>query len=357
MYNQAVNRASYEQPFHIAYVEIYDKNRIGDGDLFKILNQNQTPLLNHKTIDFIRGGLVLPGTTYRPGDQIPGADIMSVKDFNELFGKSIQIEEGHLINLMQTPAKYARNDSFFNTCSLEAGGTVYSFTVDKTICEMVINKTHFISSTIRLINHKDFINMQSNAGSYGNGKIHLMNFKNWRLTENISQKIDLALKEYNRNYSKTKIFNDINSEEYLFASTSRIQTYLKFKHEGGAALFLMGFTGLLFFFSSGCILYFKLFAEMEDTKLKYRKLLGIGILQLELKKLISDELKIVFFTPMFIGCLLGCSFMYILSSDSEMQSEFFIGSIIVAFAYFVFQAVYYLITQRKYINAIIDSNI
>jgi ABC-type antimicrobial peptide transport system permease subunit len=229
------------------------------------------------------------------------------------------------------------------------------FSHDSTICEILFNRNHFTNQTIRILNDEDYEKLRWSVPPENVGEIHLLDFDNWYNTEEIAEELDLVLKEHNKSWSKTRILDNYSAEEYLFESVSRIQTFRQQKQEGGVFLLVWGFIGLLFFMSSGSVLYFKLYTEIDDVKKKYKKIFNIGIRDREIKKILSKELKLIFFTPPLLGCTTGFAMVYVLSANSSIQKDLTTGAAIIVLLYLIFQLFYYLVAKKKYIDAIIES--
>ena len=71
----------------------------------------------------------------------------------------------------------------------------------------------------------------------------------------------------------------------------------------GLTMFIVGFLGLTFLISSGCILYFKQMDESEDEKSNYTILRKLGYTENDLLKGIQRKQMFNFGIPLLLGLL------------------------------------------------------
>ncbi|SDC44139.1 bacitracin transport system permease protein [Terribacillus halophilus] len=98
------------------------------------------------------------------------------------------------------------------------------------------------------------------------------------------------------------IFNDLNLEA-KDDSASRIDVAKEQKSTMGLALFIVGFLGLTFLITSGCILYFKQMDEAESEKPNYTILRKLGFTTADLRRGIQRKQLFNFGIPLVIGLL------------------------------------------------------
>ena len=136
---------------------------------------------------------------------------------------------------------------------------------------------------------------------------------------------------------------------------SKLMMYDRALEQYGFYLFVMCFIGSLFFLSSGVVLYFKIYTDLEDTKIRYKKLFKIGITDYEMKKVISKELKPIFFLPVILGSMIGIGYIAVLFVNFALYKKLLVDSMIVALLYLLLQTIFYFITRKKYFNEVLDS--
>ncbi|WP_312098832.1 ABC transporter permease [Niallia sp.] len=73
----------------------------------------------------------------------------------------------------------------------------------------------------------------------------------------------------------------------------------------GLVLFVGLFIGIVFFVSAGSFLYFRLYADLDEDKQKFRSIAKMGLTEKELKKVLSRQTAILFFTPILVALIHG----------------------------------------------------
>lgn len=95
-----------------------------------------------------------------------------------------------------------------------------------------------------------------------------------------------------------ELFQQVNKKnEHL----SRLDTSAAQKSLFGIVMFIVGFLGLTFLITSGCILYFKQMGESEDEKPSYTILRKLGFTQGDLIKGIRIKQMYNFGIPLVVG--------------------------------------------------------
>lgn len=117
-----------------------------------------------------------------------------------------------------------------------------------------------------------------------------------------SQYIGISLINKDDVQAANDLFNDLgfdtseNHDSQLNLSNSQ-------KNQMGLVMFIVGFLGLTFLITSGCILYFKQMDESEDEKPNYTILRKLGFTQTDLLKGIQVKQVYNFGIPLVIGLL------------------------------------------------------
>ncbi|TRZ40364.1 ABC transporter permease [Niallia circulans] len=73
----------------------------------------------------------------------------------------------------------------------------------------------------------------------------------------------------------------------------------------GLVLFVGLFIGIVFFVSAGSFLYFRLYADLEEDKQKFRSIAKMGLTEKELKNVLTRQTAILFFTPILVALIHG----------------------------------------------------
>lgn len=141
---------------------------------------------------------------------------------------------------------------------------------------------------------------------------------------------------------------EINNElDYFIAVDLLVHTINKVY---APIMFVGLFIGVIFFVSAGSFLYFRLYMDLDDDKAKFSSINKIGLTTEELKKVISRQTAILFFTPIIVAILHGA---VALTALSHMFNYNLIReSTIVLGSFFIIQVFYYIIVRYFYTKQI-----
>ncbi|MCH6266127.1 FtsX-like permease family protein [Neobacillus citreus] len=116
--------------------------------------------------------------------------------------------------------------------------------------------------------------------------------------------IGINLKNEGQLEKANKIFSSLHfSSEH--GNDSRLNLIKKQKNTMGLAMFIVGFLGLTFLITSGCILYFKQMGESEEEKPNYTILRKLGFTQGDLLRGIQGKQLFSFGIPLAVGLAHG----------------------------------------------------
>lgn len=309
-YMETAKDATAQNPYDLVYTQA-PNSKLPTG----IINNNE--IISKKTLKFITLNIQNKGSTI---------NVLSEKEFNKFTHKNIHLNSGSCvtITLSETPEKSPWFK--YKIKLLGAGNTSYEFTYSYEIWEVIIDIMNS-NKHMLIINNADYSN----------------------LLKSNSQKTYYALKL--KNWINGKIYADkLNTLGSSFNAVSKFDSYNNLKEQNLFFMFIMSFIGILFFISCGCILSFKLFTELNASILTCNKLHGLGITTLELKKLIRSQLKFIFFIPSSLGGLLAFAYILLQISKTYFKEDLFFHSICIIIIYFIFQIIFYYITQRKYLQ-------
>ncbi|MFD2306415.1 ABC transporter permease [Enterococcus termitis] len=120
--------------------------------------------------------------------------------------------------------------------------------------------------------------------------------------------------------------------------------------EYAPVLFVGIFIGIVFFVSAGSFLYFRLYSDMDVDVEKFKMIYKMGLAKKELKKMIYQQVGILFFTPIIISVIHGAvalTAMYHMF-DQGMQ----IAGWQVLGVFILIQMIYYLIARIFYFKKV-----
>ncbi|WP_034300000.1 FtsX-like permease family protein [Alkalibacterium sp. AK22] len=149
-----------------------------------------------------------------------------------------------------------------------------------------------------------------------------------------------------------EIFQLMNGENNpLFES--RIEQYTNQIQGAGILMFVIGFVGLAFLMTTGCILYFKQIGESEDEKDTYKVLRKLGFSVNEIVKGLTLKVAITFGIPLIIGLL--HTYFAVNAGWFIFGNEMWIPMLTVMGAYIVLYSTFGLVSILYYKKTVRDS--
>lgn len=342
---QASLSAEREQPFHLAFVESENTDKIPDKELDQILRNRDIQPEEHKSIEFIETKMATNwGYSIR-------LTVISEESFKKLDNRQIKIDNGRYVMASPTEMfKGGEGHLEFKECRLSAGSQTFCLRLEYQMSGLALNKVKYLNPIIIIINNDDYEKMRIAANTFQIGRLHLINYKDWHKTGKISAELDRRLVEADN------LDKDIYEYGDFSILGSRVAAYERIRNEGSMMLFLTLLLGMLFFIASSSIIYFKLFSEIDEEKVKYRKYFQIGILKKEYSKYVSLELLVLFFLPLVIGAAVALAYGCIDLKYSPFRFDSMAYLALVTVGYLVFQGIFYLAAKRKFTNEIIADN-
>ena len=118
----------------------------------------------------------------------------------------------------------------------------------------------------------------------------------------------------------------------------------------GPILFIGLFIGLIFFVSAGSFLYFRLYSDIDEDKAKFKAISKIGLTDKEMKRVVTSQTALLFFTPIIVAVIHGAVALTALSNlfFFNIVSE----SIMVLGSFLIIQIIYFFIVRYFYIKQI-----
>ncbi|MFT0801914.1 ABC transporter permease [Bacillus swezeyi] len=177
----------------------------------------------------------------------------------------------------------------------------------------------------------------------------LNNDKDPKLQQQPSVFIGINVKDEGQLQQANELFANVNkSDRHL----SRLDNSVAQKSLYGIAMFIVGFLGLTFLITSGCILYFKQMGESEDERPNYTILRKLGFTRGDLLKGIRIKQIYNFGIPLVIG--LFHSYFAVQSGWFFFGTEVWTPMIIVMAVYTVLYSIFGLLSVLYY-NKVIKS--
>lgn len=322
-------------PYDIAYSEVFGKNSISPKILSEITDHGATPSLSHQKLEYI---------------DLFNFKIFLDQNINALIGSDYHVEKDHFLNL----ATVAQGEEWKNqrpempTFDLTLASGKHTLYSQGILFNMVFNPVPNLMNGLHIIvNEEDYMALKA-ENKKAIGILQLLNFKDWKKTADIDAKLNAALAKYNKDNTESWYGNE-RQEALVFSTKSRISDYLQLQESGRFGIFVISFVGLIFFGASGIVLHFSIQTDLERERIKFRKLNKIGITTKDVARIIGGPLKVLFFLPYALGIALS-SFYVVGSSRVEMSTalEPMWFCLLVGGAYLLFQVLFYRIYTKIY---------
>lgn len=259
--------------------------------------------------------------------------VTSVSEYNSLMNTELVVNQGEIYNLITTwmPGTLGMEIGAFYELRCKEQTFTYQ------ICESLKGGWEYLglfpSDSILILSDEDYKIINSSLEQV---EVHTISFLNgWKDTAKLVS--DLA--------------KELGEEAFI---TSRIETYKELKNGYSVFLFVCCFMCFMFFVSSGSVMYFKQYNEVDEDKEQYKRLYKIGINDKEMKRNISIKLFVVYFVPM-LGSIMGMLNMFYLSNlfgGSNIVGTFMKYAVVGAVLYGVSQLIFYIALRANYIREV-----
>ncbi|MDR6121489.1 bacitracin transport system permease protein [Bacillus sp. SLBN-46] len=157
--------------------------------------------------------------------------------------------------------------------------------------------------------------------------------------------IGMTIKDEDQLEAANKIFKDMNFDQNR-SYDSRLEMSNDQKKKMGLVMFIVGFLGLTFLVTSGCILYFKQMGESEEEQPNYTILRKLGFTQGDLAKGITMKQLFSFGIPLVIG--LVHSYFAVQSGWFLFGAELWTPMIIVMVMYTALYSIFGVLSVNYY---------
>lgn len=177
------------------------------------------------------------------------------------------------------------------------------------------------------------------------------------LQSNKNNTITLRAYKFDNPLKNEKIVENINKIMPDDRScTSYYDSYVKLHSLYGSFVFIGMFIGILFIFSTGSMLYYKLLMEANEEKERYDTLFKIGLRKKEVLRIVVKQIGLIFASPIALalinsGVALGVYVLYMANGSSP--SAYVIQCILgMMAAYVATYVLYYIISVKSYMKII-----
>ncbi len=296
-YPNFINNSNTYHPFHLVYPEIKDSFKpLEDDEINLIVKENGNSIILSDRVNFVRNGAFT---------------IFSADDVNRLLKQNYQVKPNSFIFVYP----YDLNDGYphdtnlnVSNIDIDSNKAQKRFSKQDTAFNPLFGEVNCISDYIILVNKDDYewIALYNNE-HYIQGTLHLYNFDNWKSSGPIANEV------WSQLIKKNKISD--NKDNKFFKVSSRIEAYNTALKSSNFIIFNMIFISLLLYFSAIIMIHFKLKMEYKAEKKKYFSLYRIGVKEIEIKKMLSDRILVIFLTPLLYAIIINIAYSYYINSS------------------------------------------
>lgn len=118
-------------------------------------------------------------------------------------------------------------------------------------------------------------------------------------------------------------------------------------------LFVGIFIGIVFFVSAASFLYFRLYSDLATDIAKFKMVYKLGLSKKELKKIVYQQVAILFFTPIIVSFVHGAVALTAMYHMFDMGFQVAGGQVLGAFV--LIQITYYLVARMFYFRKVFQS--
>ena len=233
-----------------------------------------------------------------------------------------------------------------SSLTLEHGNMNYNFSGNKILMDNIISPSNNFSVVVSDSMYETMLNTPL-------GEAKVDQYIDYRfLIKNMYETADVAKK-------LTEIIpNDYRNGRPPFIFDSPVLKWLEGKQVNAILSILSVLVGVVFFVFTISFLYFRLFIDLYRDKSQFQMLSKLGLTKREIKKIVTQQISILFFIPIVISVLhSSVAFLAIrfLAQSRHIDLPIAGNSIFIFTSFISVQIIYYLIIRRSYLRQILHS--
>ncbi|MFS0782557.1 ABC transporter permease [Bacillus sp. 1P06AnD] len=386
-YVSSVPKINKYFPYDVSYVETALYNKTETGDLLTTLKKKGSTVTSVSSFEFIDVfSFKTSGQNITMDDS--KTNIIAARNYNKHMKENIEVPPGKAVYISSVPLSPPDPKENMVLTSLQAlpgleRKLANSFDMEKKkqILSDALSKgaTLTIQGNRLTSLNKPFTNFVYDYSAYHSGDAFILNDEQYNqfrksvsqsaikvmhlIKGNIPEEAFTALKEelkqdngftHNEWTYKKSVF-DISDNEQMNLKEDLLPVYKQKqlgieKEQTGSRFFLMAFIGAILTLAAGVVLFYKVLADIDRDKKRIVSLKRIGITTKEIRTLISKELAIIFFVPIFFSLLVGA---YMSLTDYFHTTDFLpiLMHLSIVWSFFIIiQIGMYIISFRKYMK-------
>lgn len=327
LYSLADRLSEGERLAQIEYAEWNGINGLEDGKLNQLLAESETPLREMFDHEF----LVL---NCNNGEEELQKPIISETLYGEINKDRENVAEGELLLVITTLAPGYQEVLGTDYLTLYSETFHSEYRIAGTIKGNGINKNAFPSNITIVMDDGDYYQLRNSISEDRIGVSHLFNFENWKEIAPFTEGLRSSLLQTSP----------------LYQVDSFLEAYHLMRNIYAMMIFFTSFMGALFFIATGSIFIFKQYGDLTRLRETWRSLSKIGMTKKEFIGLQATSQKLIYFTPLILGTLIGFVFMYMTTfmlGGGYMVGVFFRNSILTVVLYFVSQLIFYRVSLGR----------
>ncbi|PQQ52367.1 FtsX-like permease family protein [Bacillus thuringiensis] len=166
--------------------------------------------------------------------------------------------------------------------------------------------------------------------------------KDWEKTKKVAENLLAAFQKDNT----SKIEDIVDNGKYTFSTL--ILKWIVMKQSFGLASIMSVLIGIVFFTFAASFLYFRLYTDLERNQQQYKMIAKVGLSKLELKKIVSRQLVLLFFLPIVIA--ITHSVVAFMALQKLADFSILGSSVIVLVCFLVLQIIYFYFVRAQYLK-------
>ncbi|TPV45924.1 FtsX-like permease family protein [Bacillus dicomae] len=284
-----------------------------------------------------------------------GATIMSLTDYNataKTLGYPVETLKRETDSLILPSKKYLRTASqeglkkVSSSLEIEQDNMHFNLSRNKILRANIISPSYHFSVVVSDSMYETILNTKQLAeGKADQHKVYRFLIKNMHETADVAKQLEKV------------ILYDYQSGQPPFMFDCSVLQWLERKQMNAMLSILSVLVGVVFFIFAISFLYFRLFTDLDRDKSQFQTLSKLGLTKRELKKIVTQQIGILFFVPIVISILhSSVAFLAIRAlAQSRVGVDLPIaGNSILIFTSFIsVQIIYYLIIRRNYLRQIL----
>ncbi|MED2793011.1 ABC transporter permease [Bacillus wiedmannii] len=284
-----------------------------------------------------------------------GATIMSLTDYNataKILGYPVETLKKETDSLILPSKKYLRTASqeelkkVSSSLKIEQGNMHFNLSRNKILRDNIISPSYYFSVVVSDSMYETILNTKQLAeGRADQHKVYRFLIKNMHEAADVAKQLEKV------------ISYDYQSGQPPFMFDCSVLQWLERKQMNAMLSILSVLVGVVFFIFAISFLYFRLFTDLDRDKSQFQTLSKLGLTKRELKKIVTQQISILFFVPIVISVI--HSSVAFLAIKALAQSRVGVdlpvaGNSILIFTSFIsVQIIYYLIIRRNYLRQIL----